>query len=107
MSSAAQFTVHSFQINVDAGDSSIHLLVDESGGNRTVVRSVLIDGGWCRAIDQQVQRTLTGVLAELRDIYEWPAVHDYSDGQPAFDAIVISKLVSCRSPVAAASDCSP
>lgn len=78
--------------NADPGDSSIHLLVDETDITKPVVkRSVLIDGGWESGVDKDVYGKLVGILNEIGKIYTWPEAYGYYKNQPAFDAIVISK----------------
>ena len=56
------YEVHSYHLNIDTGDSAVHLLVWVDGNVSTIHRSVLIDGG----LGDYGESTITAFQAKLR-----------------------------------------
>jgi hypothetical protein len=95
MATTTKFAVHSFQINIDVGDSAIHLLVDDTTRPKpTVYRAVYIDGG--KSGETPYSRT-TSVIREIQTVYTPdPGGHFDLFGDAAdnnwlrFDAIIVT-----------------
>ena len=56
------YEVYSYHLNIDTGDSAVHLLVWVDGNVSTIHRSVLIDGG----LGDYGESTITAIQAKLR-----------------------------------------
>lgn len=76
--------VHSFQLNIDEGDSAVHLLVDRQADPKNIDKAVLVDGGKVYGAD---------CIFNFRAILN-KADSGYTQGRGRrfreFDAIVIS-----------------
>ncbi|KAF2465819.1 uncharacterized protein BDR25DRAFT_378525 [Lindgomyces ingoldianus] len=76
--------VHSWHININAGDSAIHLLVNEGTTPKpTILGCVLIDGG--KGANEKI-KTIKDVIAKIEKDYTLPA----GDLNLKFDSIVIT-----------------
>jgi hypothetical protein len=84
--------IYSFHININVGDSAIHLLVDESTAIPTIKKAVLIDGGLMGQHYQRIDEVIDWINNEARARgYQFDPTEHFGDPPTLrFDAIVIT-----------------